>query len=57
MEIKKIIPSPPPPPIGRVLISCGAGFCKKCGSSLRRTGFLRLWGAKKCINKQCSYNK
>lgn len=38
-----------------IVIKEGVGtFCPVCGSTMSKTGFLRLWGNRKCDNKYCS---
>lgn len=38
-----------------IVIKEGVGtFCPICGSTMSKTGFLRLWGNRKCDNKYCS---
>jgi hypothetical protein len=46
----------PKPPLCRV-IRQGIGYlCKKCGSTMTKSGFLMLFGKRYCDNKECSNN-
>ena len=43
----------PKPPIGKIIRQGVGHFCKKCGSSPERIGFLGLFRGRVCINPEC----
>ena len=49
--------SPPNPPLCRIIAEGGVHFCKNCGSTISRNGFLRLIGKRLCDNKKCPNSK
>ena len=53
MKRKVGIEQLPKPPIGRVNLEGCTHFCKKCGSSTPKNGFLGLFGERFCINPKC----
>ena len=51
------IPSPPTPPLDRIMKDGCTKICKHCGSSVERTGFFGLFGEMLCVNKNCLNSK
>ena len=52
-----IQPQPPAPPLARRIKEGCRNFCKECGSSTERSGFLGLIGKRYCINLKCINSK
>jgi len=50
---KRIIPPPPTPPLSRYMKEGVGRFCKECGSTVSRDGFLGLFGEMLCHNPNC----
>lgn len=48
---------PPRPPLSRVIREGVGVFCKECGSTMPRSGFLMLIGKRYCDNKKCLNSK
>lgn len=48
---------PPKPPLSRIIRTGVGVFCKKCGSTMSKTGFLMLFGERLCDNKECENSK
>ncbi len=47
-------PRPAPlPPLGRVIRDGVGCFCSNCGSTMSRTGYLRIFGRRECDNDEC----
>jgi hypothetical protein len=46
-------PSPPEPPLGRVIREGATHFCSNCGSTMSRQGFIGLFGKMMCHNDKC----
>ena len=57
MKSKKKIPKPPKPPLNRVMRDGVGHWCKICGSTMPKSGFLYLWGERLCDNDECSNSK
>lgn len=51
------IPKPPEPPLSRVIREGVGHFCKKCGSTSSKIGYLGLFGERLCDNKKCPNSK
>ena len=54
---KKTIPKPPPPPLNRVMRENSTNFCRKCGSTMTRSGFAHIIGKLLCDNPKCDNRK
>jgi hypothetical protein len=54
---KNIPPPPPPPPLSRIIKEGANKFCKECGSSVCKEGFLGIFGEWRCINQNCNNSK
>lgn len=57
MIILFYLPSPPKPPLGKVLKEGCTHFCTVCGSTTSRVGFLGLFGERLCHNPNCPNSK
>lgn len=44
-------------PFNRVVREGVGRFCKNCGSTMSRSGFLRLFGKRYCDNYKCKNSK
>ena len=51
------IPKPPEPPLSRIIKEGGGHFCKNCGSTSSKVGFIGLFGEILCDNKKCPNSK
>lgn len=51
------LPKPPPFPLSQVQREGVLVTCENCGSTMSRTGFLRLFGKRYCDNKKCKNSK
>lgn len=47
----------PEPPLNRVIRQCASHFCKNCGSTLSKNGFLGIFGKMLCHNQKCINSK
>lgn len=45
---------PPKPPLTRIMREGCGTFCKACGSTISRVGFMGLFGNYKCHNEECN---
>ncbi len=48
---------PPEPPLCRTIREGVGYFCKNCGSTMPRSGFLMLFGKRYCDNEKCQNGK
>lgn len=48
------IPSKPNPPLDRIIREGVAHYCNICGSTMSKSGFLRIFGKRYCDNNECS---
>ncbi len=51
------ITEPPKPPLSRVMREGVGHFCKNCGSTMSKSGFLMLFGKRYCDNNKCQNSK
>jgi len=50
----RVLPHPPTKPLARKILHPPIHpICKKCGSSMPRSGWLGLFGKRYCINSKC----
>jgi len=54
---KRAIPKPPEPPLGRIMREGSTKICKKCGSTMTRSGFAGILGELLCDNPKCENSK
>lgn len=47
----------PKPPLSRVLREGVGNFCKNCGSTVSKNGFLGIFGEMLCHNQECKNSK
>jgi len=47
----------PKPPLSRIMREGATYTCANCGSTMSRSGFLRIFGELLCDNKNCPNSK
>jgi hypothetical protein len=47
----------PKPPLSRIIREGSTSFCKSCGSTVSKTGFLGIFGEMLCHNQECLNSK
>lgn len=56
-EFEKRVQQRPKPPLSRVISEGSTNFCKNCGSTVSKNGFLGIFGEMLCHNPECQNSK
>lgn len=47
----------PKPPLSKIIREGSTSFCKNCGSTVSKNGFLGIFGEMLCHNSECQNSK